>query len=83
MTYRAGISERVANELNLEPCEPHVKCDACGAVASGITKRGDYSAWMRNGKHPPGWFRRQIASGEIVDFCKACTVKIAAMQRGT
>jgi hypothetical protein len=71
MTYHAGIGESLATELGVPVNGPLMVCDRCGMVASAMTKRGDYKAWLREGKNPPGW----IAVGSDhpkKHYCKTC-----------
>ena len=81
MTYHAGIGFGM-QALGLTPCEPHVTCDGCGAVASCYTKRGDVAAWIRKGKHPPRWAgtRVECEDGTIArtDYCPKCRAALAA-----
>ena len=73
MTYHAGIGLGMA-VLGFRPREPHVTCDGCGMVASGVTRDGWPTAWLRNGTAPPGWRLTRREDGTSDHRCKACLV---------
>lgn len=79
MTYHAGIGPRMV-AFGLQPQEPHVTCDGCGARKSCYTSNGDAASWIRSGKAPPGWqlIRRvDDETGDLFrrDYCKSCRAR--------
>lgn len=69
MTYHCGIGPG----LGLMAREPHVTCDECGNVASGVTASGQPRAWLRNGKAPPGWKMIRVEEPfSREDYCPLC-----------
>jgi hypothetical protein len=84
VTYRCGIGAGMA-ALGITPRDPHVVCDGCGLVATGVTHRGFPTAWLRNGKSPPGWLMTRVDLGDEgifrSDWCKKCRPAKAATAR--
>ena len=56
MSYIAGIGPGM-ERYGFTPGEPRVICDGCGLTSYGLTRSGQPSAWLRNGKAPPGWIK--------------------------
>lgn len=80
--YRCGMGYKLAAALDVAafdipgPLEPHVVCDSCGEIKSGLTRNGDMTAWLRNRKAPPGWLllRADDSEGRVKreDYCPKC-----------
>lgn len=73
MSYRAGMAPNMRT-LGVEPSDPHVVCDGCGAKRVIRDKqRGAPPKWFRDGKPPPGWRGLRAYDGsKRWDLCPAC-----------
>lgn len=81
MTYFAGMGSRVGalvgalvGAIQL-PTAPHIRCDGCGMLKLGETKRGHMTAWLRNNTAPPGWLLLRHENELVLyrrDYCQSC-----------
>jgi hypothetical protein len=72
MSYHCGIGEGM-RRIGIGPCEPHIRCDGCGATRS-VTGRGacGAAAWFLAGRAAPGWAKRTGEDGKRIDLCPRC-----------
>jgi hypothetical protein len=70
MAYHCGVGPDM-EKYGFKSCEPHIKCDRCGAIKF-LRARVLPPAWFRDNKAAPGW--KLIRDGETrrIDYCQRC-----------
>lgn len=81
MTYHAGIGPRLETLVGAIqfPTAPHVRCDGCGKLELGETKKGKMASWLRKGIAPRGWLLLRHENELVLfrrDYCKSCRVAV-------
>lgn len=74
MSYHAGIGGSLAVAAGVEPREPHIRCDRCGATRSVYRSRKHFAParWLLDGKPAPGWAGGRRDDGTRYDVCPQC-----------
>lgn len=68
MTYRCGVGAGIPG---LEPGEPRITCDSCGAVLT-INFRMGPPRWLRDGRAPPKWAIAPLDQYRNLHACPSC-----------